>query len=318
MLMVAGAYALSGPLPFQIARVDAETSEELLRQYAAKDTDTDGLPDWQEALYGTDPNDAESFKDGVRDGDAASQGLLTPRTLASQVQSDEPVIPGTLPEAGSVTDRFAKKFFAQYLSTRGTEPPSEDEILAFIQSAVDEIGKEDSGKAMFSAKDVESGGGTGKDALIAYSALVEVAFANNTTPTEKDELTYFKEALEKEDTAAFKRLGEISKAYAGIARAMIDVAPPKEAAAAHLRAANSLLAMSGTVEEMSMMEKDPLLAMVGLGRYEASAKEMIAAFAALSDVFAADGVTLTEGEPGFFIYRAALNSKTALTQAPQP
>lgn len=41
------------------------------------DTDADGLPDAVEEFFGTDPLDADSDEDGIRDGDEMGQGAFT-------------------------------------------------------------------------------------------------------------------------------------------------------------------------------------------------------------------------------------------------
>src|SRR3569833_2132398 len=85
LIMVSAAYLLSGPTFFTSHTANAESTDELLKAYANKDTAAAGLPDWQEALYGTDPNKAISNSFGIPDGEAAREGKLTPNTLATQL-----------------------------------------------------------------------------------------------------------------------------------------------------------------------------------------------------------------------------------------
>ena len=68
--LIAVAFVASGPIPFlgSFKIADAATSAELLKAYATKDADQDGLPDWQEALYGTDPLLYDTDGDFVGDG----------------------------------------------------------------------------------------------------------------------------------------------------------------------------------------------------------------------------------------------------------
>lgn len=115
VIMVAGGYFLPG---FQFPKtkaVNAELTDDLLASYVAKDTDSDGLPDWQEALYGTDANKADTDGDGISDGEAVRKGLLTPTALSSQLPSDpvgeDEVLPGQAPAAGSLTEQFSRSFF---------------------------------------------------------------------------------------------------------------------------------------------------------------------------------------------------------------
>ncbi len=311
VLLVGTAYILSGPNPFFTTRVDAKTSEELLKAYAAKDTDADGLPDWQEALYNTDPTNPESFKVGIKDGEAVAQGLLTPQSLASKLPKDNGSFPGTTPAAGSLTEEFSKRFMAQYLSTRGTKPPTQEEILTFVNSAVAELSATSTDPDAFTSSNVRVTTG-GKDALTTYAAALEVAFANNTVAADKDALTYFEEAVNKSDKETFKQLKSISTAYKNIANAVIKVPVPPEAAGTHLAIANSLMHMSRTVGNMASMQEDPIRALVGIGAYDTHSKNMVAAFGQLSPIFKNAGVSFVEGQPGFFIARTADTSITAI------
>ena len=79
LLLIVTAYGMSGPLPFHTSTAGAESTHDLLVSYASKDTDNDGLPDWQESLYGTDPNNAHSVNATVTDGEAVTQGLVKAR-----------------------------------------------------------------------------------------------------------------------------------------------------------------------------------------------------------------------------------------------
>ena len=63
-------------------------------QVANSDSDGDGLKDWEENIYGTDPHNADSDGDGTKDGDEIAQGrdplkkgpsdMLTQKTTATQ------------------------------------------------------------------------------------------------------------------------------------------------------------------------------------------------------------------------------------------
>lgn len=311
ILMVGGAYAFSGPNPFfGLGRIaEAQSSEELLKEYAAKDSDTDGLPDWQEALYGTDPLNAESFKAGVKDGDAVAQGLVEPKVSVrpEEEPTDLSSIPGTLPAPSSVTDRFAQTLLKQYLLNRGETPPTSAEIVAFVTASIDDLSNESASPATFKSSDVRAGSGSGTDALTTYAAQMEAAFADNTVPADRNELSYFADAV-KGDDSALAKIGDISKAYKNIANAIMKIAVPAEARQAHLAIANALMHMSETSEDMSTMKTDPVRALMGIGLYDRYAHEVVAAFTNLSGIFVAQQVSIPSGTAGYFIVKTAADA----------
>lgn len=309
LLMIAGTYVSTGPNPFFGAgRIAiAQTSEELLREYATKDTDADGLPDWQEALYGTDPNNPESFQAGIPDGEAVAQGLIEPKVAVRP--EDEPTdpdsIPGTTAAPSSITDRFAQALLTQYLTNRGETPPTQEEIVGFVKGAVANLSAQSLSPAVYDAGDVTVAG-SGAAAVRAYAAAAEAAFAANTVPSDKNELSYFADAL-KGDEKALAQLGRIGDAYAAMATALMGVAVPSEARQAHLTIANGLMRMSDVTQDMATLKTDPLRALMGIALYEKATRDMGAGFVNLAGIFRAQGVVIEETEPGYEIYYSATN-----------
>lgn len=316
VLLIAGAYAFSGPTPlFNLGRIaEAQSSEELLREYAVKDTDADGLPDWQEALYGTDPANPESFKAGVKDGEAVAQGLVQPKVVvrADGDTTDAGSIPGISALPDSITDRFAQALLTQYLRTRGDTPPTQEEIVAFVQKGVSELSSSSEDADRFTIADVRVTSETGREALIAYAAKAEKAFADNTVPStisSRNELSYFQDAIRGND-GALTNIRALSAAYEDIAEALMAVPVPAEARQAHLSIANTLVHLSTMTEDMAALKTDPLRALLGIGLYEKYASRLKSGFANMHSVFSARQATLTEGQPGYEFYATSELSAT--------
>ncbi len=309
--MIAGSLAFSGPDPlFGLGRIaEAQSSEELLKEYAAKDTDTDGLPDWQEALYGTDPTEAESFRAGILDGEAVAQGLVQPKVAvrAPGEPADIDSIPGTVAAPDSLTDRFSQTLLSQYLLGRGETPPSSEEIASFVETGVENLRDESASPDRFSPKDIRTSSETGSAALIRYAAEVESAFQSNSVSEGKSELTYFSEAM-KGDAAALAEIKQLSDAYADIANALMGISVPAEAAQAHLAIANALAHLGETSADMAAMETDPVRALMGISLYGGYAEDLIAGFLNLHGVFAARQISIPEGAPGFNTMQSAINA----------
>jgi hypothetical protein len=308
--LIAVAFVASGPIPFlgSFKIADAATSAELLKAYATKDADQDGLPDWQEALYGTDPADPESVRSGVKDGDAVAQGLVSPKVQgATPVSSDAALATVAAPAPKSLTEQFSQKLFSQYLLTRGTTPPSNDEILSFVQSGLADLEAERNRDA-FSIGDVKSSGKTGPGSLAAYAAEVDQAFAANHIELDEHELDYFSDAINKDDAKAIATLKAISDVYARQSQAVMRISPPSELRYQHLALANALGHMSAVLADLSSASDDPIRAMLGLGIYEEHALALSKSFSDMHAVFAAEGVTLSPGQPGYEFVRAAADS----------
>ena len=123
IVLIFGAYLLArsvGSPPV----AQASTESELLQAIATRDSDADGLPDWEESLYGTDSPLTDSFNLGMTDGEAVSRGLVVPKAIAdisvaasSSSSLDSDGLPPP-PAEGTLTADFAKNFFAIFMAAK--------------------------------------------------------------------------------------------------------------------------------------------------------------------------------------------------------
>lgn len=322
IVLIGGAYYLSGyPFP-RASSADAASTEQLLKEYAVKDSDGDGMPDWEEALYCTDPNNAHSVRADLTDAQAVAQGLKTPcyawqgnAAAATSTNSDiAGRIPTAAPAANSLTDRFARLFFDNYMSSRGTMPPTAQEMQQFVQDAVANLAQTNIRTDAYAASDMRVAG-SGADALRTYAAGVEKTMAANDPRLPYSELTYFSDAEQKNDAQAIKNIGLIAKGYADTAAALAKVAVPSEAAQQHLALVNAMARLSSTIGDMGTVQSDPIRAMLGLEQYKKDGEALADALAGMGSVFATDDASLSKNQDGYRFY-ALITSTQAATQTP--
>lgn len=310
--LIVCSYLFSGPYSFRPSVADAATAESLLKAYSTKDSDSDGLPDWQESLYGTDPANPQSYQTGIRDGDAVAQGLIKPRFESAEASSTVSV-PGVDAGADTLTTQFARMFFTQYVQKYGAQKLSDAQLQQFTSDMIDSLAKSTARSSTYSAKDITVSG-TGAQAFRAYVIGAEDAFKAHTIATEKDELSYMSDAIEKNDASALPQVRAIGKAYAAIAKAYVKVPAPKEAQEAHLAVANAMVEVSDAILNMATIETDPIRALVGLAQYPQAAHNLAVSFTELNAVFVSLGITMNEGDAGYSIYKAATKSAAASAQ----
>jgi hypothetical protein len=306
------AVIISGPLPFHINRADAESTHDLLVAYAAKDSDNDTLPDWQEALYGTDPNNPHSVNATVLDGEAVAQGLVQPKfATATSTSVDTASIPGSETGPQTVTDQFARALFAQYLSQRGNTQPTPEEIATFVEQGVVSLRTGNPSSATYTQVRT---GATGPEALRGYAASTEQVFQQNSVTISKSEVDYLADAIERNDKTALTHIREIGTMYGAIGKAYMAISVPPEVRGPHLSLANALAAVSTDIADMATMQSDPLRCYLGLANYQNDVPKLQAAFASLNAVYAAEQVIIPEGAAGSQFYNmitAAARASTA-------
>lgn len=305
VLMVGGTFLSTGPNPFfgMTRIVGAQSSEELLREYAAKDSDTDGLPDWQESLYGTDPLNPESFKAGVKDGEAVTQGLIEPKVIVRPENEpiDPDTIPGTVAATNSLTDRFAQTLLKQYLLNRTDTPPTQEEVVAFVQAGVADLSASYAPRPAYAAGDMQVSGSSDTQALRDYVSRLELVFLSTGANAKKNELYYFEDAM-RGDASAKTYLINIAGAYLALSRAVAAVPVPREALPSHTALANAFAELSKVTEDMATLDIDPLRALLGIAQYDDAAGNLFSALTNLGGVMDARQIRPVEGEEGYVLY----------------
>lgn len=300
--LITAAFIVSG----NSREVSAQNAEELLRAYAERDTDSDGLPDWQEALYASDPTNPNSIDASMTDSAAVEAGLVKPRFESEEIPEstlDIDSVPGVTAAPNTVTDRFARLFFEQYFTLRGSEQPSTDELLAFIEDAVTELSETNQIPRAYSLADVKTSG-SGSLALQAYAVGAERAFMLNAAGADRDAMYYFSQVMYKNDTSALTQLAALSRAYATSADTLIRVPAPRELSNVHLRLANALALIGTVTEDLAAVEDDPLRAFLVLEQYEQAIEELANTLVAYDSIYDAArlDITVGQGDPGFVFY----------------
>lgn len=302
---IVSAFLLSGRAG--ISTAEAEGAQELLRAYAAKDTDADGLPDWKEDLYGSDPANARSIDPSMTDQQAVEAGLVTPR-IVSEAPSEDVIgkgAPGIAAAPETLTDRFAREFFGKFLSQSANADPSTEDLEVFVADAVANLSVESSYRFASSAlTSVPSS----PEAFRLYAQSAGAVLAANTVTTQKSELEYFSNAVMQDDRAALAVVARVGASYERAATAMMGVAVPESAAAAHLRLANALSLMGTAISSMGEFATDPLKGFVGLTAYEPAVIELVESLKGVKAAYTTAGVVLTPGEVGYDFYATLLMS----------
>ena len=291
-----------------LARATTET--ELIKSITAKDSDGDGLPDWEETLYGTDPHKVDTRGLGKTDGEAVAEGLIVPKAVADlPAPADATSTTATnlglsSPGEGSLTDIFSKNFFSIYLAAKDAagRELTKDEISNLAANAVEKLTASVKPPADFrTARDIRVEG-SGADALRTYAATAETVFATHTTNYPKSELEYLKEAVDG-NTAALENVRDIAAAYRAIASGLAALTVPIEVRDAHVALVNALAGVGVLANDFTKYDTDPLLVMLATTQYANVVTHLHDAFVNLADVYAKAHVTFSQDEVGaHFVY----------------
>lgn len=320
-VLVVGAYLLArGVESPSLAQASTETA--LLQAIATKDSDSDGLPDWEEMLYGTDPNTTDTFQLGMTDGAAVAKGLIVPKAIADiQIATSSQATNSDIdyaasglaaPTEGSLTDAFSKNFFTLYVAAKQANNGN-DLSDAEIQNVANEALRSLT-SSIASAQDFKSTSalrvsGSGTDALRAFAANAEIMFVKNSANATTSELVYLQSVVENNDATALVHLVSIAKAYRDSAAGLSALPVPGELAASDLALVNALMRVSEIISDFARVNTDPLTAILALQQYVPAAQSLGKAFIAIGETYAAAGITFPDGTPGANLLKVIADMK---------
>ncbi len=305
-VIIAGAYVLARGIESPRA-AQASAESELLKAIATKDADADGLPDWEESLYGTDSRVADTFKLGMTDGDAVAKGLVVPKAIAdvavgtsspSSLDSDGLPPP---PAEGTLTAAFAKTFFSLFVAAKqenGGGDLSESQMNDVAAKAMDSLKATISAAPDYKRPSDILISGSGREALLAFAVNAEAVLLKNTNTATTSEIAYLTAAVENNDEVALGHIASIAKAYRGSAAGLAVLPVPEELAADDLALVNAMMRVSEIATDFTRVNSDPLATMLALQQYPQAVLDMGNAFIRIGTIYRTAGITLAEGTPG--------------------
>ena len=305
-VLIVGAFILArGVASPSFAEASTETA--LLKAIAAKDSDSDGLPDWEESLYGTDPHNPDSSNLGMTDGAAVAQGLVVPKAIAdisvATSSDNSAVIDGSLPPApadDTLTAAFSKIFITRYLAAKeanGGAALSESDTSALSNEIISSLSS-----SLMTAPDFKSGkdltvSGSGPDAMKAFATKVGMVLAVNTSDATTSELIYLNDAVQNDDASAIPHIASIAKSYRGSAVGLAVLPVPRELAASDLELINAMMRMSEIINDFTLVNTDPLATILAFNQYQQAGIALENAFIDFNTAYKNAGLSLSEGAP---------------------
>ncbi len=314
VLLIGGAYFLANG-SLNAHRADASSTSALLQAIATRDSDNDGLPDWEETLYGTNPHKADTRGLGMTDGEAVAKGLIVPKattpaqsktsSVSSQSTSTNPGLPNA-PAEGTLTSAFAQNLFELYMSAKqqnGGAPLSQKELHSIAMQAIELLSKSVSVKPDFKTAGSLHISAFGHGTLKSFAVSADTVFRANPRGARFGELDYLKDALStstnKTSIASdIKNLNSISNMYKNIASGLSVLPVPKSLAGADLELINALYRIGNVIGDFTRVNSDPFTAIIALKQYPIAVQNLGEAFIGIHKVYAEANVILPPNTPG--------------------
>ncbi|MBI4086877.1 hypothetical protein HY416_02760 [Candidatus Kaiserbacteria bacterium] len=259
-----------------VARGDVRTMR------PAPDSDGDRIPDWEEALEGTDPH---------------TYTTIVASTSTPPVEDEPYERPATL------TGRFAEYFLKDIVRTGAGKDITPEDREALVSRSVSTLASATEEK-LYTRADIKTGGGNDMVALYAYGNAVGDIFIRNRVEREtEDKFTILKRAMDAHDPDILRQLKPIEDAYAGLVTDLLALETPASVARQHVDLINALSMVHTDVAAMGRALDDPLGTMMYIKRYQDDARGLSYAFDQVRAVLESSDIAYASDESGITLFR---------------
>ena len=296
------------PVENQIAAVNNNNAGETL----SKDSDNDGLKDWEEILWKTDAHNPDTDGDGTTD----NHEILAKRDPRKPGPDDEITIPSTdsingiataiAGEKENFTAKLAQNFATAYFSRKlasasnGNALIEKDtltnQVFSDITNSMGAYSFPDSFQATtdssFHIKD------SNNDADVrAYVNILAKTLQEQSSP-QKHELEIINAVFANRTFNSLGQLEENSVYYKSLANTLYTIDVPRLLLEAHKNMANSFLRLSIILDTVSQFNADPISGFAALNQYVSEAQESAAPLEIIMREVKTRNIAFQESEPG--------------------
>jgi hypothetical protein len=236
-----------------------------VNELVQKDSDSDGIADWEETLWGTDKNNAMTF-DGITD-----KAYIANKKKELNIGETKDA------EGLTETEKFAREFFAAYVAmkTNGTVDPNT--INNFGSALGQKIVTPDL-VDKFTTKDIKTNEDNTKEGKTKYYQSVKSLFESYKAKGIGDELSVINNQLTSPaGTENPDKLTPIGEAYQEFATKVVKIIVPSSLSAEHLKITNSANNTGISILGMTKITGDPIVGLSGISQYQKYSDELISA-----------------------------------------
>ncbi|MCX6752575.1 MAG: thrombospondin type 3 repeat-containing protein [Candidatus Nomurabacteria bacterium] len=233
-----------------------------------KDTDGDGIPDWQENLYGLDPTKKETTP-GIPDSVAINKLRTQQGNSATTTNGNNNGV-----EKLTQTEQFSRELFATVAAASQNGTMDQATIETLSASLASKIQNPPQRK-VFSILDVKTTNST-VQAFKNYNASLGSIYKKYpaTDYTILDVLQKFMVDENTVDTSALVKLDPIIKQMTNVINAMVKASVPESISTLHLNVINSLEKVAENLSDIKLYDNDTIVALGGISKYQENATQL--------------------------------------------
>jgi hypothetical protein len=258
--------------------------------FVEKDSDNDGLKDWEEIIWKTDSNSADTDGDGIKDGDEvkANKSPLVKGPNDSLIEKAK--IVDSTPDIKvkednkNITKELAKTFYINYFGSAGKiGSMTSDEATALgtsIYNQKEQVIAPSAKYTIYTEKDLNINPKieVTRDILKKYTSDVRAAIgvAQVSEEAKIGEVQIIKNALQNFDESELKKLDSIVIGYQKTTTALKKIEIPTSLSKLHLELVNNVSRVGENIKVMQASFNDPTNIIYCIQDYVLYAQKMVA------------------------------------------
>lgn len=257
-----------------------------LSEVDEKDTDGDGLKDWEEVLLGTDQKNPDTNGNGIPDGKEDSF-LKNTGGIALFQKND-----GTSAYSKQTkTDQVAQKLLIDYLTLKKSGAVNESSINELAQSFSNTVITQQRSAQLYNTKDVVVVPET-KKSILSYANTLFALINNNAY-----DLARVLSASKATDIASpeyTKNVLIIAKVYQAVAKKIIKIPTPTNLVSSNLSLANTYIQIGKGLEGVSVGISDYALMLGSVKNFNVDRDQEQELLKTLDNYFTTHGIIFSE------------------------
>jgi len=227
-----------------------------------KDTDGDGLKDWQEDLYGTDKTKKDTDGDGIPDAVEirTSQAPTTTDALSLSTST-------TTPEQKTLTRALTRQIFAAYVQAKQEKTFNQKEFNTFVENLTKQAyDKSILPKFTYSVDDIKHIIKPTEKNVRFYKKAFDEAVKEFDT-IDAYEMTLYAQAVKTQNPDDFAKLRSVADIYRRVAKNLMIMPVPSDYTRQHVRLANNFVTFASVLDKLAFSETDPMLSFVAIREF---------------------------------------------------
>lgn len=240
---------------------------ESIGELVNKDTDGDGVLDWEEGLWGTDPTKKDTDDDGILDNIEIEKLKASQKSEAESLSTNET-------KKLTETEKLADQFFTTIVALEQNGSLNEATIDQITSSFIENLPTTKQRK-IYTIKNIKISSDESRATIQAYNIRLQALQAKYPL-NENVEAILLKSVTDngEVDASVFKKLNPLINQLNGIVKEMLTINPPKSLAILHVMIINGFQKLSENLSDIQLTDTDAVLAFSAINQYEKNSQTL--------------------------------------------